>query len=145
MKLLTSILSIIALLVILNCEKISAQSEAELVEICTMISDGATYLKDFKAKLEANPPAPARFSIVLSKDTKYRLSICSSKDYPGEAILELYDNNRILASTHMVATGKDYPYVNFSCQKTGVYHIFIRFKDGKPGLAVGLLSFVEKL
>ena len=59
MKLLTSILSIIALLVILNCEKISAQSEAELVEICTMISDGATYLKDFKAKLEANPPAPA--------------------------------------------------------------------------------------
>lgn len=145
MKNIASILFVSIAIMFLYCSKANAQSETELVEICTMISDGATYLKDFKAKLEANPPAPARFSIVLSKDTKYRLSICSSKDYPGEAILELYDNNRILATTHMVATGKDYPYVNFSCQKTGVYHIFIRFKDGKPGLAVGLLSFVEKL
>ena len=121
---------------------VNAQSETELVEICSMISEGATYLKDFKAKLEPNPPAPARFSIVLSKATQYRLSICSSKDYPGEAVLQLYDSNRLLATTHIPATGKDYPFVDFKCQKTGVYHIFITFKDAKPGLAIGMLSFL---
>ena len=122
-----------------------AQSETELVEICNMVAKDATYLKDFKAKLEANPPAPAKFSIILSKDTQYRLSICSSRDYPGQGVLQLYDNNRLLATTHIPATGQDLPFVDFKCQKTGVYHIFISFKDGKPGLGVGLLSFVKKL
>lgn len=125
--------------------KLNAQSETELVEICNQLSGDVTYLKDFTAKLDAgNPPPTAKHSLVLSKSTQYRLSVCSSKDYPGEAILNLYDNNRLVATTHNVATGKDYPYVDFKCQKTGVYHIFIKFKEGQPGLAVGILSFVQK-
>ncbi len=141
------IFSVILLIVVFISVKveIKAQSQAELVEICTMMLNGATYLKDFPAQLEANPPQPQKFSLILSKDTQYRLSLCDSKDYPGEAILQLYDNNRLLASTYNVATGKDYPFVDFRCQKTGVYHIFLSFKEGKPGLAVGMLSFVKKL
>ncbi|MFC2137886.1 hypothetical protein ACFLTE_06900 [Bacteroidota bacterium] len=136
---------ILVLVLFLVKVEIKAQSQTELVEICTMMLNGATYLKDFPAQLEANPPQPAKFSLILSKDTQYRLSMCASKDYPGEGVLQLYDNNRLLASTYNVATGKDYPFVDFRCQKTGVYHIFISFKEGKPGLAVGMLSFVKKL
>lgn len=143
MKLFSSLLLLLIIIFSVKVE-LKAQSQTELVEICTMVSQGATYLKDFPAQLEANPPQPAKYSLILSKDTQYRLSICSSKDYPGEGILQLYDNNRLLATTYNVATGKDYPFIDFKCQMTGVYHIFISFKEGKPGLAIGMLSFVQK-
>ena len=86
-----------------------------------------------------------KFSVVLSKSTQYRFSICNSKDYTGKAIVSLYDNNRLLGTNYLVATGKNYPFFDFKCQSTGVYHIFIDFKEGEQGLAVVLLSFVQKL
>ena len=123
-----------------------AQTEDELVEICGMVAKEATYLKDFKIRLDAGDPPPTqRFSVILKKDIKYRFSVCNSKDFEGKVILELYDNNRLLATTYVVATGKDYPSIDYICQKTGAYHLFFKFKEGKPGLAVGLLSMVETL
>ncbi len=126
--------------------QIKAQSEDELVEICGMVAKEATYLKDFKIRLDAGDPPPTqRFSVILKKDIKYRFSVCNSKDFEGKVILELYDNNRLLATTYVVATGKDYPSIDYICTKTGAYHLFFKFKEGKPGLAVGLLSMVETL
>ena len=125
-----------------------SQSGQELVDICNIIADEATYLKDFQVKLDAAKPGEekpsSRFSVVLSKNTIYRFSICNSKDYPGKAIVQLYDNNRLLGSNYVVASGKNYPFFDFQCQSTGVYHIFIDFKEGEQGLAVALLSFVKK-
>jgi hypothetical protein len=126
--------------------QVKAQSEDELVEICGMVAKEATYLKDFKIRLDAGDPPPTqRFSVILKKDIKYRFSVCNSKDFEGKVILELYDNNRLLATTYVVATGKDYPSIDYTCSKTGAYHLFFKFKEGKPGLAVGLLSMVEAL
>ncbi len=123
-----------------------AQTEDELVEICGMIAKDATYLKDFKIRLDAGDPPPLqRFSVILKKDIKYRFSVCNSKDQEGKVILELFDNNRLIASTYVIASGKDYPYIDFPCSKTGAYHLSFKFKDGKPGLAVGLLSLVESM
>jgi len=123
-----------------------AQTEDELVEICGMIAKEATYLKDFKIRLDAGDPPPLqRFSVILKKDIKYRFSVCNSKDQEGKVILELFDNNRLIATTYVIATGKDFPYIDFTCSKTGAYHLSFKFKDGKPGLAVGLLSLVETL
>ena len=125
-----------------------AQSGQELVDICGMVAGDATYLKDFQIKLDAAKPgeeAPiARHSVVLSKNTKYRFSVCNSKDFTGEAVLQLYDNNRLLGTNYIVATGKSYPTFDFKCTTTGVYHIFITFKEGQQGMAVALLSFVER-
>lgn len=127
-----------------NTSNTYAQTGDDLVEICNMIAGDVTYLKDFKVKLDAGDPAPtSRLSLVLSKNVKYRLTICNSRDYEGEAILDLFDNNRLLISTYVVATGKDYPSIDFKCQKTGVYHLVVRFKEGKEGLAVAMLSYVE--
>lgn len=123
-----------------------AQTEDELVEMCGMLAKGATYLKDFKIKLDAgDPPPEAKYSLVLTKDTKYRFAICNSKDLPGKVVLQLFDNTRLLGTTYIVASGKDTPIFDLTCQKTGVYHLKFYFKDGQSGLAVGTLSFVEKI
>ncbi|MCK5170237.1 MAG: hypothetical protein KAQ75_10185 [Bacteroidales bacterium] len=143
------IFALFAIILFGNSNKLSAQSGQELVDICGMIAGEATYLKDFPIKLDAAKPGEepprAAHSVVLSKNTKYRISICNSKDYSGEAIIQLYDSNRLLGTNYIVATGKSYPTFDFKCTKTGVYHIFVSFKEGEQGLAVTLLSFVKRL
>ncbi len=122
-----------------------AQTGQELVDICVAMSEDAKYLKDFQIKLGAADPAPTyKQSVVLSKNTIYRFTVCNSKDYPGEAILSLYDNNRLILTSHKVSTGEDFANLNFKCSKTGVYHLFVQFKDGKEGFAVTMLSFVKR-
>ncbi|MGE0077892.1 MAG: hypothetical protein AB7S48_08540 [Bacteroidales bacterium] len=125
---------------------VSAQSEEELVQICGMIAKDATFLKDFRIKLDAGDPPPVqRIPVILKKDVKYRFTVCNSKDFEGKVVLQLFDNNRMLATTYVIASGKDYPYIDWVCTKTGAYHLFFSFRDGKSGLAVGLLSMVEML
>ena len=149
MKKIYIILALALSVLAVNTSKSYAQQGQELVDICAMISDDATYLKDFQVKLDAAKPGedpPQQiFSVLLQKDTQYRFSICNSKDYNGKAILQLYDNNRLLGSSYIVATGKHYPNFDLKIQKTGVYHIFISFQDGEQGLAVALLSYVKRL
>lgn len=142
------IFALFAIILLGNSNKLFAQSGQELVDICGIVAKDATYLKDFQIKLEAakagEEQLKGRHSIVLSKNTKYRFSVCSSKDFPGEAVLHIYDNNRLMGTNHMVATGTTYPFVDLKCTTTGVYHIFVTFKEGKQGMAVILLSFVER-
>jgi hypothetical protein len=57
----------------------------------------------------------------------------------------LFDENRMMGSTLNAATGKEYTMFDFNCTKTGVYHVFVFFPDGKSGTAVGILSFIEIL
>lgn len=126
-----------------------SQDVSELTAQCAASAGDVTYLKDFPAKLDAGTPGgkppSAKYSMLLSKNTSYRFTICTAPDSEGEAILELYDMNILIGSTYNKTTGKDYPSFDFKCQKTGVYHIFVSFKEGKPGNAVGIMSFVEKL
>ncbi len=128
---------------------VSAQDISELTGQCAASAGDVTYLKDFPVKLDAGtpggkPPA-AKFSMLLSKNTAYRFTICTAPDSEGEAVLKLYEMNNLQGSTYNEETGKDYPGFDFKCQKTGVYHIFISFKDGKPGESVGIMSFIERL
>lgn len=125
---------------------VKAQSEDELLQICQQLAGDVDFLKDFRIKLDAGDPPPVtRFPIILKKNIKYRFTVASSKDYEGRIILNIYDNNRVLASTHVIATGKDYPNIDWVCSKTGAYHLVFSFKDGKEGLAVGIVSMVEAL
>ncbi len=142
-------LKLIYLSIFLISTEAFAQDNVELVAQCAASAGDVTYLKDFVVKLDAgvpggNPPS-AKFSMVLSKSTQYRFSICTAPDSDGEAILQLFDMNVLQGSTYISATGKEFPFFDFKCQKTGVYHVFISFKEGKPGEAVGILSFVKKL
>jgi hypothetical protein len=142
------ILALVALFALFNINDSKAQTGEELVNICSQMASDATYLKDFTIKLSSAPPgedAPIhKQSILLRKNTQYRFTICSSKDYPGRAILKVYDSSKLVGSNYVVATGKVFPSFDFKCQKTGAYHIFVEFEDGKEGLAVVMLSFVKK-
>ncbi len=125
-----------------------SQDLTQLVAQCAANSGNVTYLKDLIVKLDPGTPggAPptARFAMILSKNAMYRFSICTAPTSEGDAVLQLMDMNRLLGSTFIQATGKEYPYFDFKCQKTGVYHVFISFKEGKAGEAVSVLSLVKK-
>lgn len=143
------IIILISLMVLVG-SGLKAQSDDALVMACTQSAgEDANYLKDFIVEKEAGAPgerAPiAKFSMVLSKNTEYRFSICSAADSDGKGIIQLFDSNRLLGSSFNEATGKEYPRFDFKCQKTGVYHVFISFQDGKAGKAVGILSYIQKL
>lgn len=144
-----NIRSIILFLSVAFTFSIYAQDISQLTAQCAANAGDVMYLKDFVVKLDAGTPggAPptARFALLLSKSVVYRLSICTAPNSEGEAVLQLFDMNTLLGSTFISATGKDFPYFDFKCQKTGVYHVFISFKEGKAGEAVGVLSYVKKL
>ena len=122
-----------------------AQTEDELLDICGAIAGPeATYLRDFKIRLDAaDPPPIQRYPIVLKKGNRYRFSIASSKDFEGTMKLELFDSNRLMATTNNPATGQDFPSFDYICTKTGAYHLFFSFKDGKAGMGVGVLSLLD--
>lgn len=128
----------------------TAQSGSKLVELCNSVAgDDATYLKDFYVELDAAGPegkAPEqRFTIVLSKNTEYRFTVCNAEGSQGKAILQLYDVSKLYASTYNPQTGQTFQSFNFQCQKTGAYHLIVSFLDGKKGSAVVIASFVRTL
>ncbi len=126
-----------------------SQTTEQLVEICTARLSGATYLQDFQVQLgaaEPGRPIPvAKYSILLSKNTQYRFSICNADNSQGKAIIQLFDGRGLIGSNFSSASGKDFPFFDIQIQKTGVYHVFISFQDGLPGTAVGIMSFVKRL
>ena len=127
-----------------------AQTDAQRVEICSGIAGKeATYVKDFPVQLQAaqgNEKSPtAKYSMILQKDTKYRITICTDDDSPGKGFVQLLDTGSLMASSYNPATGKEWKGFDIDIQKTGVYHIFVQFIDGKAGKAVVILSFVKKL
>jgi len=119
------------------------------IEQCaTNSGKDATYLKDFQVVLNAAQTEQltpiARYPLVLSKNNIYRFSLCTPEDSPGKAILQLYDSNKLIFSSYNKDTGEEYNPFNFLCQKTGIYHVFIYFLEGKQGHTVGILSYVSK-
>lgn len=128
---------------------IYSQTVEQLVDICLARLDEVTYLRDFQVELDAaqsGQPAPvARYSMVLNSNTQYRLSVCNSDASQGRAIIQLFDSQGRIGSNYVESSGTEYPHFDIQIQSTGVYHIFISFREGLPGQAVGLLSFVRRL
>ena len=125
-----------------------AQSQEEMVDLCAgKVGEDATYLKDFKVKLGESTngrPQVARYPLVLSSNNIYRFSVCDMENSAGKAVIKLYDNNRLIFSSIAEESKEEFNPFNFMCRKTGIYHVFISFLDGKPGEAVGILSYVSK-
>jgi len=109
---------ILILILIFLSVPIFSQFNTNFIEQCFEKSgEDATYLKDFQVVLAAAQ------SDHMPPVARYPLVLSNS-----------YDKN----------TGKEYNPFNFMCQKTGIYHVFISFSNGKEGKAVGILSYVTK-
>jgi len=124
---------------------VNSQCNQSLVtSCCTNITSSSMFLQQYRAKLGAKPEKQdipvARFSVLLNKGNTYRFDVCSALDFEGEAILQLYDGNKLIASTYHDASQNNFKAFEFFCSKSAIYKIYISFLDGKQGCAVGILS-----
>jgi hypothetical protein len=140
-------LMVLSLLLMVSC-LLSGQSTDPLVSKCVMSSGtNTTYLKDFRVQLgKGASQAELRQKQVfpLSKNMKYRFTLCNSDNSKGQLIMKIKDNEgKLILSSFDPKSGKTFPTVDFACNKTGTYQIFFDFRDFQQGLGVGIVSLVK--
>ncbi len=137
---------IIPVLIFLNYNT-TAQCNSQLHDKCYVEIKGTTYLKDFKVRLqtaEKNKKSPiAKYSIAFSKGNHYRFTVCCDVNKDSEAIIQIYQSNRLIGSNFVKGSDKIYSAFDFVCNKTGIYSIMISYRDGKDGCSVTMLSLVQ--
>jgi hypothetical protein len=125
-----------------------AQSTDPLVSNSVMNAGPDTrYLKDFRIQLaQGYPSADMRYKAQMSlwKNTKYRFSLCNSDESQGQLILTIKDvANKEILSSFDKKTGKIYPFIDFICNKSGIYTLNFDFDGGKQGSGVGVVFMVR--
>jgi len=138
---------IITLLIAYGCA-LTAQSTDPFVTKCVLNAGAdAKYLKDFRIQLgKASAQGDLRYkaNISLWKNTKYRFTMCSTDDSKGQLILNLKDDtNKTVLSSYDKNTGKTYSFVDFICNKSGIYQLNYDFIDGQQGSGVGVISMIK--
>jgi hypothetical protein len=124
------------------------QTSDPLVSNC-VINAGANakYLKDFRVQLgKAANKTEFRYKANMSlwKNTKYRFSMCNADNSKGQLILSIKDDaNKLILSSYNKNTGTPYPYVDFTCNKSGIYQLNYDFINGLQGSGVGVVSMVK--
>ena len=130
-------------------QTVKAQTEAQKIELCTKVAGGATLLSSYPVQLPAagdGQRAPVfRNATMIRKGNKYRFTICTDEESAGEAILQVYDEGKLVLSSFIPETGKTFQNVDFDCTKSATYMIMVSFKDGREGSAVAIVSHVKTL
>ena len=108
---------------------LSFGQDKETLRSGCVISAGANakFLKDFVVQLGSDTEQKDlryKANIALWKNTKYRFNLCSATDSKGQLILNVKDDaNKVILSSFDKKSGKTYPYVDFTCQKSGMYQL----------------------
>ena len=107
----------------------------------------AKYLKDFRIQLgQGTDENEFRFKakIYLWKDTKYRFTMCTADNSMGYLIMNLKDEEaKMILQSLDPDSGKIYPYVDFACNKSGLYQICYDFAEKLTGSGIGIVSIVK--
>ena len=124
------------------------QTTDPLVSKCVMnAGTNAKYLKDFRIQLgktAAQNDLRYKANMSLWKNTKYRFTLCNTENSKGQLILNIKDDaNKIVLSSFDLKTGKTYPFVDFICNKSGIYQLNYDFTNGQQGSGVGVVSMVK--
>jgi hypothetical protein len=124
------------------------QSADPLISNCiSNAGPNAKYLKDFRIQLgKAAAAGELRYKTQMSlwKNTKYRFTMCNSEGSQGKLILTIKDDaNKQVLSSFDLKSGKTYPYVDFICNRSGIYQLGFDFTDGLQGSGVGVVSMVK--
>jgi len=129
-------------------QSLKAQSEAQRIELCAKMTQGATFISSYTAQLAAaldGQRAPVfRQGILMTKGNRYRFTICTDDDSAGEAIIQILNAGRVMGS-NVTESGELRTSIDIECQKTDAYVIVISIKDGRDGSAVSILSHVRTL
>ncbi|OFX27519.1 MAG: hypothetical protein A2041_03745 [Bacteroidetes bacterium GWA2_31_9b] len=118
-----------------------AQDNKSIVDILNS-SIESTYLKDFSFKLEPN--SVARYSVVLSKNTKYAFVIYQNETNQFDFGLYRDKSDKNLVPSKVEIT-KQIIKAEFINGKTGVYHLIIKNNSTKIAESALVLSFIEKI
>ena len=134
--------------VFISCMFTFSQSTDPLVSSCVMSAGSSTkYLKDFRVQLgigASESDFRYKANMSLWKNTKYRFTMCNADDSKGQLILRIRDDaNKIVLSSYDPATGKSYSYIDFVCNKSGIYQLNYDFIDRQSGSGVGIVSMVK--
>lgn len=124
------------------------QTTDPLVSNCAINAGAnAKYLKDFRVQLgKAAAPTELRYKANMSlwKNTKYRFTMCNADDSKGQLILSIKDEtNKVILSSYDKNSGKTYPFIDFTCNKSGMYQLNYDFTNGQQGSGVGVVSMVK--
>jgi hypothetical protein len=107
----------------------------------------AKYLKDFRIQLgQATPQGELRYKANMSlwKNTKYRFTLCNSYNSKGQLVFDLRDeSDHIVASSVDEKTGKNYKFIDFMCNKSGIYRLNYDFTGRQQGSGVGIVSMIR--
>lgn len=127
---------------------LSGQTADPFVSKCVMnAGNDAKYLKDFRIQLgKAAAQSDLRYkaNISLWKNTKYRFTMCNTEDSKGQLILSIKDGaNKVVLSSFDKNSGKTYSFVDFICNKSGIYQLNYDFTGGQQGSGVGVVSMVK--
>jgi len=127
---------------------LNGQSSDPFVSKCVMnAGNDAKYLKDFRIQLgKTAEQNELRYKANMSlwKNTKYRFTMCNTDDSKGQLILNIKDDaDKVVLSSFDKKTGKIYPFVDFVCNKSGIYQLNYDFIDGQQGSGVGVVSMVK--
>lgn len=139
---------LIILLILATGVLVRSQSTDPLVSNCVMNAGANTrYLKDFRIQLgKGSSSGEMRFKAQMSlwKNTKYRFSMCNTDDSQGQLILTIKDeSNKVVLSSYDQNTKKVYPFIDFICNKSGIYTLNYDFNEGNQGSGVGVVSMVR--
>ncbi len=124
------------------------QTTDPLVSNCAINAGAnAKYLKDFRVQLgKAASPTDLRYKANMSlwKNTKYRFTMCNAEDSKGQLILSIKDeSNKVVISSFDKTSGKIYSFIDFTCNKSGMYQLNYDFTNGQQGSGVGVVSMVK--
>ncbi len=125
-----------------------AQTGDPLVAKCiTNAGSTARYLKDFRIQLgKRTSGEDFRYKATMSlwKNTKYRFTMCNADDSDGQLIMNITDESgKIVASSFDQKTGKSYGFIDFVCNRSGIYEIHFDFTEGLSGSAIGVVSMIR--
>jgi hypothetical protein len=123
-----------------------AQDQKEMVSKCALsVGENTTYLKDYVIKLpKAGDPANLpvyKADFLMMKKQSYRFTMCNAETSSGELILALYDKDKLVITSKV--GDKVYNSFDFTCNKTGKYTLWYTFKEGQPGMGVGIVSLLK--
>jgi hypothetical protein len=70
--------------------------------------------------------------------------MCNTEESKGQLILNIKDeSNKVVLSSFDQKTGKTYGYVDFICNKSGIYQLLFDFTNGQQGSGVGVVSMIK--
>lgn len=143
------------LIIGINITNAQCKDSNGVFKCCDVFEDNTiAYLNNFNIKTKKRKSLKDEngktWDIFLMQGTKYRFALCS---YNGLDRIEmiLYDKTKnaddAIASTF--EAGKDRAYFDFSCKKSELYGVAIRFKNkdtiGEKICAIGLLGFIGRV